>query len=593
MINVFRLAVPRAAHPRGPTFGLTSSWSPRWQSFVEAMHEVPGMVFQRPRGPWVGYPDAIALALAALKVHGFAVPAFDPGTPGGIPADVTLPVAYAGLRDYQKEGVRFLIAHANTGALLADDMGVGKSIQAVRAARAFKRPTLIVCPSYARSVWGGPGNEIEKWWPDAGPPRVLEGVMNMPFHLRRANGKLILYTGTDATPRVFSWREAQAWIKHNKIAKGVALTPVPIQLPVAQVTVVHYDVLYAWAPHLHDSCETTIFDEPHSMVNAAMSGPNGPRGPRRSAAALDISVHAKQVIALTGTPIPGLPATFYNVLNIISPGRYGSYYDYTRRYAGGRMEQVTEERKAWVADKATNGAELHDRVKHIMLRRTKSEVAAELPARTRLIVDVDVPRKYATTPGTALKSGRAIRKALELAGLGKIPEAIARAVAASETEKVVVYTRLRASAEAIAAGVRAAGQVDVNFIHGGILYKQRLKRMRAEPRVLVTTMDVVAGGISFIWSSLGIFAELHPSPQTILQCEARHHRIGALRAVVYQYLIARGSLDELLKNRMLDKLDAFETTIGKLEDGLTEDLAGKSDEEVLAGMFADLMNEER
>ena len=44
---------------------------------------------------------------------------------------------------------------------------------------------------------------------------------------------------------------------------------------------------------------------------------------------------------------------------------------------------------------------------------------------------------------------------------------------------------------------------------------------------------------------------------------------------------------------MLDKLDAFETTIGKLEDGLTEDLAGKSDEEVLAGMFADLMNEER
>ena len=117
--------------------------------------------------------------------------------------------------------------------------------------------------------------------------------------------------------------------------------------------------------------------------------------------------------------------------------------------------------------------------------------------------------------------------------------------------------------------------------------------MRAEPRVLVTTMDVVAGGISFIWSSLGIFAELHPSPQTILQCEARHHRIGALRAVVYQYLIARGSLDELLKNRMLDKLDAFETTIGKLEDGLTEDLAGKSDEEVLAGMFADLMNEER
>lgn len=58
-----------------------------------------------------------------------------------------------GLRHYQVDGVRFLLSR--TGALLADDMGVGKSRQGAVAARmaSGKLPVLIVCPASLCINW--------------------------------------------------------------------------------------------------------------------------------------------------------------------------------------------------------------------------------------------------------------------------------------------------------------------------------------------------------------------------------------------------------------------------------------------------------
>lgn len=61
--------------------------------------------------------------------------------------------ASAGLRDYQVVGVRHLLSQ--TSALLADDMGLGKSRQTVCACRlaAGKGRVLIVCPATLRINW--------------------------------------------------------------------------------------------------------------------------------------------------------------------------------------------------------------------------------------------------------------------------------------------------------------------------------------------------------------------------------------------------------------------------------------------------------
>lgn len=70
----------------------------------------------------------------------------------------------AGMRDYQVAGARHLLSW--TGALLADDMGLGKSRQAVVASRlaAGKGRVLIVCPASLRINWE---REIRAVYPDA------------------------------------------------------------------------------------------------------------------------------------------------------------------------------------------------------------------------------------------------------------------------------------------------------------------------------------------------------------------------------------------------------------------------------------------
>lgn len=574
--------------------------TPYSDEFVAAMHEVPGMRFDKPTKQWRGYPDAIELAVPACERHGLTLTLPRDFLQPDPNPQVILPIAEKGRRGYQVIGARWLVANMATGALLADDMGVGKTVQAISAIRAVRRPTVIICPSFARSVWSGPGNQLAKWWPEhdaTAPVRVLEGVLEMPFRLkRRKKSGAVTYIETAEFPlkppegSVFPWRAAKQWIDHNA-KRGIRLEPVPVQLEVVPLTVIHYDVLYAWAPHLVATGRILVFDEIHLLIGAVIHRQEGDSGPRRGAAARFLAERAEGRIGLTGTPEAGLPVTLFSTLDTLSPGRFGNYWQYTARYCGGRKEQVTEDRTAWTAKGVTNPEELRSRLRWMMLRRTKSEVAAELPERTRQILDVPVPKRFQVIPGAAIKSTKATRKALELAGEGKIPFAIEQAHNhARAGNKVVVYTRYRKSAEAISAALLAR-KVEASFIHGGVLYKQRMKRIAGQPMVLVSTYDVLSGGISLTYASTAIFAELHVSAHVILQVEARHHRIDQTRPVLYQYLIAEGTLDDLIKHRILMKLDAFEKNIGASDHGLAETLGSKSDEEVLADMFKSLDTE--
>ena len=68
---------------------------------------------------------------------------------------------------FQKEGVAFGIAKHGR-FLLGDEMGVGKTIQALAIASVFRNdwPLLIICPSSLRYNWQ---EEIHKWMPQIKP----------------------------------------------------------------------------------------------------------------------------------------------------------------------------------------------------------------------------------------------------------------------------------------------------------------------------------------------------------------------------------------------------------------------------------------
>ena len=56
------------------------------------------------------------------------------------------------LYPYQKEGVKFLAS--KDAAILGDDMGVGKTVQAIYAAKSLAaRRVLVVCPLAVRHTW--------------------------------------------------------------------------------------------------------------------------------------------------------------------------------------------------------------------------------------------------------------------------------------------------------------------------------------------------------------------------------------------------------------------------------------------------------
>ena len=55
------------------------------------------------------------------------------------------------LHPYQKQGAAFL---AGGGVLLADEAGLGKTIQAIEACKALDaRRVLVLCPAVALGVW--------------------------------------------------------------------------------------------------------------------------------------------------------------------------------------------------------------------------------------------------------------------------------------------------------------------------------------------------------------------------------------------------------------------------------------------------------
>ena len=131
---------------------------------------VPGMRFDSKLKAHVGYVDAVEQVVARLRELGLKTDD-PPSNERKWPHNLL--VSYDGARDYQKEGIDFLINQAGSGALLNDDMGLGKSAQATRAARALRRKTVIVCPAHVRGVWerepelGDKGGELAKWWPKA------------------------------------------------------------------------------------------------------------------------------------------------------------------------------------------------------------------------------------------------------------------------------------------------------------------------------------------------------------------------------------------------------------------------------------------
>ena len=72
----------------------------------------------------------------------------------------------------------------------------------------------------------------------------------------------------------------------------------------------------------------------------------------------------------------------------IAPELFGSYSSYTKIYCNARRGRF-----GWDVNGLSNPEELHHKMKQIMVRRLKTDVLEELPAKQRSLVPVKISNK--------------------------------------------------------------------------------------------------------------------------------------------------------------------------------------------------------
>jgi SWI/SNF-related matrix-associated actin-dependent regulator 1 of chromatin subfamily A len=520
----------------------STSYSPTLRKVAKS---TPGMRWEPTANAWFGYADALAIVVKRMRELNIRLDSDALPEPDA-ELTTTLPIATKDLRDYQKLGVSFVVAHGREGVLLADDMGLGKSAQFTRAARTWKEPTIIVCPSFVRHVWE---KEVARWWPEAHVV-MLSGV-KPPGRCRNCGATKFKGNcgkgGDDEPPHVIEYDAIQ-------VPKG----KVPF-------VVINYDIVHAWAPVLVQSnlVATLGFDEAQYLMSDRS---------RRSAACKELARQAKRRVGLSGTPMTNRPKDLWNVIDTLSEARFGKAFDFYMRYCEAHKEKVAEDKIVWKMDGASNLEELRERLAYFMIRRTKSDVNLELPPRTRQVVEVEVPRVNVVAFESALINDKALRKALCLAADGKVGdvvELVAAHVAAGH--KCVVFTHRKVIAESIADTLRAGGIANVVTITGDVPLKIRQERIASKPTVICATIDSTSVGIDLSFADVAVFAELDWVPSKLAQCESRLHRFGQKRNVLIQYVVARGTIDEVVRATCIAKLESFETAIGPTDDRMKKD----------------------
>ena len=503
------------------------SYSPKLYQIYRTIPGIERLDSKRYRG----HRDAMRLvedAWTAAGLRGLDATALWPKISTD-PRAPRVPLLPEGLREYQKDGALYLLSHSEEGCILGDGMRLGKTAQAIAAMRAVDKRAIVVCPSYVRGIWRA---ELQRWWPE-----LREGDVYFP-------------KGTKNFPSFMA----------------------------AKVVVIHYEILAAWEEALVAfDAEWAIADEGHLLQNEETA---------RAKAARKVFASARRRVALSGTPQTNHVRDLHNLVETLCPGRFGNFFQFGLRYCAAHKEEAAPGKVVWKFDGASNQEELHERLGTFMLRRIASdpEIALELPPKTRQTIWVDVPAKVAITTAT---EGRALRAALDRSADAKLSTAIE--VIAGHLDaglKVVAFCWRRAVVDHCLATLDGYAR---EAVHGGVSAARRGAAIAAAGKaegafLLAVTIDACSVGIDLSFADVLVFVELTYEPHELLQAEARGVRYGSSKGLLIQYVLGRGTVDEIVASRVVDRLENFEKVVGSSGENLGE-LRGKSSD-VLEEIYA-------
>jgi superfamily II DNA or RNA helicase len=487
---------------------------------------------------WVD-PDALELLQEIREQHARAagLVALSSATEG------QLQVAGLGgeLKPFQRAGVSYLLERRR--AFLADEQGLGKTIEALAAIEAAGAyPAVVVCPASLKLNWL---RELEHWLPQR-TARALSG-----------NGS--------AT-------------SSNDVARPSA----------ADVTVVNYDIV---AARLDELCALSpralVLDESHYCKNAAA---------KRTQAVQRLSVSVPSdglILALTGTPVTNRPAELISQLRIL--GRladFGSGVRFSERFRGAdahlRLHWHLRSRCFVRRLKADVLPQLPAKTRAIVPVELDNEAEYRLAERDLVAWLRSQPldlRELDAKVAAALRAERLVRlNALKLlAARGKLHAALGWIHDfCSSGERLVVFAGHREVQRAVLSRFPTALHIlgeDTPTSRDAALQAFQAPDANGGNQLIVCSIEVAGHGLTLTRSSNVVFLELAWTPAKHDQAEDRCHRIGQQDAVNAYYLLAADTIDETISTL----LERKRAVIGAVTDGHEED-----DEGVLDGLVREL-----
>ncbi|MBO3458260.1 DEAD/DEAH box helicase [Aetokthonos hydrillicola Thurmond2011] len=458
------------------------------------------------------------------------------------------------LREYQKRGVSWLdyLERLGLNGCLADDMGLGKSVQVIarlvqeRQEGVSVLPTLLIAPT---SVVGNWQKEIAKFAPQL---------------------KTMVHHGSD---RLQDQAFKAASLQHDVVITSFTLARKDDKLLNS----------VEW--------QRIVLDEAQNIKN-----------PKAAQTRAILKLSAKHRLALTGTPVENRLLDLWSIFNFLNPGYLGKEAQFRKSF---EIPIQKENDKV----KSTTLKKL---VEPFILRRVKTDksIISDLPDKveqklyTNLtkeqaslyeVVVKDVEEKLEKAEGIERK-GLILSTLMKLKQicnhpaqflqdgsefstershkLGRLAEMVEEAI--SEEESLLIFSQFTEICEGIEKYIKHTLHSNTYYLHGGTSRKRRetmiteFQDPNTEPSVFILSLKAGGVGITLTKANHVFHFDRWWNPAVENQATDRAFRIGQKKNVFVHKFVAIGTLEERIDQMIEDKKKLSSAIVGSDESWLTE-----------------------
>ena len=471
------------------------------------------------------------------------------------------------LKPYQEVGVEWMLdrLRKNNFAWIADEQGLGKTLQIITTVkqRTDVKDIIVICPAIAKISWE---KEIEKWDPDAS---------TSPMEMQD-----IVLSGSD--------RRCYHIHSYDKISRDDNLTASLKDLAELESSMV-------------------VLDEHHYLKSFASK-----RTQRIFGVTQGIATVARRygagVIAASGTPAPDWPVDIYPLAQVMADevtlapnGERMSYDQFWRRYhVVERMKGKLNHIEVTRSIRTDTIKQLWQRTKPVLLRRTKEQVAKDIPPLVWGFGEIHAPRQ---------KLYRAIKRRLDEKGdtllalelieirlrqgqisadqaleeLGDIPHLSVVMQAVAEIKVASLSSTIESSWTALTAprrlvfyvhrdiGDELQSKIDDTLLHnpqrrpwaridGATSQKARQLIMNdfqdGRYQGILGQIKAMGTAITLTKATAVEYVETSFTPADVAQSAARAHRIGTTHRVTATIWRLTDTFDDMIQRIVTDKASA-------------------------------------